>query len=94
MTEIAGPGEELVAILQYHRPSESTDPKTAMDQLLRLDSSIRPGLTAVEFKRLFAKCRCGLIMTRRVIEDHECARIITVQPQGAVIDLTTTSDEQ
>jgi hypothetical protein len=84
-----GANEELVSILQYHQPAD--DYMTTMDQLYQLDSWTRPGLTVAEFKRLFAKCHCGLIMTRRVIDDYECLR--TTQPQRIVIDLTATSDD-
>jgi hypothetical protein len=62
-------------------------PETIVEQLLRLDTSRRPGLTESEFKMLFAKCVCGLIMTRRVFRDHICATAVTASP--VVIDLTS-----
>jgi hypothetical protein len=37
-----------------------------------LDSRVRPGVTKVEFRRLFVKCDCGYIMTRRALGDHAC----------------------
>jgi hypothetical protein len=48
----------------------------------RLDSRVRPGLTVVEFQKLFFLCECGIITTRRAFEDHDC-RI-------EIIDLTGT----
>jgi hypothetical protein len=57
--------------------------KFVADQLARLNSKIRPGLSEDEFRRLFAKCRCGLIMTQHVFRVHNCAPVVPV-----VIDLT------
>jgi hypothetical protein len=52
----------------------------------------RPGLSEQEFKDLFAKCPCGLVMTRRSFKGHTCA-----QPQqgsgSQVIDLTWDSED-
>ena len=39
------------------------------------------GLTKEEFQELFLKCECGLIMTAKVFDDHDCQVI-------KVIDLT------
>lgn len=60
---------------------------TVLKRLMRLNSSIRPGLSETEFRRLFAKCHCGLIMTQRVFADHVCRVVDPV-----VIDLTGDSD--
>lgn len=62
-------------------------PETVIEQLLRLDTSRRPGLSESEFRMLFAKCVCGLIMTRRVFRDHICAPGVPAPP--VVIDLTS-----
>jgi len=62
-------------------------PETIVEQLLRLDTSGRPGLTESEFKMLFAKCVCGLIMTRRVFRDHICATAVTTSP--VAVDLAS-----
>jgi hypothetical protein len=43
-----------------------------LGRLILLDSCTRPGLSEAEFHRLFAKCRCGLVMTRRVFGMHVC----------------------
>jgi hypothetical protein len=65
------------------RPTKS--PQTVVDKLLKLDSWGRPGLQEAEFKKLFAQCVCGLVMTRRVFNDHDCA--ITI------VDLTSDNDD-
>jgi hypothetical protein len=45
------------------------------DLLLQLDSSQLPGISGLEFRTLFARCRaCDLCVTRRTFEDHECGR--------------------
>jgi hypothetical protein len=74
-------------------------------RLLKLDSS---GLSAADFKKLFAMCHCGLVTTRRIFRDHICAGAAApviidltsdtsddeAQPSGPiVIDLTGDSDE-
>jgi hypothetical protein len=56
------------------------------DLLHRLDSRVKPGLSEPEFRRLFAKCVCGLVMTRRVFWDHDCV-------ENDVIDLTSDTSE-
>lgn len=81
----------VTASLQSQPPVRR--PETVVEQLLRLDSSRRPGLFESEFKRLFAKCSCGLIMTRRVFKDHICIPALAAPP--VVIDLTSdVSDEE
>ena len=55
---------------------------------------MRPGLSEAEFRRLFAKCRCGLVMTRRVFRMHICITgVTTAQNPPVVIDLTDDSNE-
>jgi hypothetical protein len=76
-------GGLFASIATYARPVRLPD--SALDRLLRLDSHTRPGLSEAEFNRLFAKCDCGLLMTRRVFRNHVCA---IVQNPSAVIDLT------
>lgn len=64
----------------------------------RLNSLIRPGLTADQFFDLFTQCRCGLIMTRSMFPRHHCGHTIidlTQQTDGedeAVVDLTLPND--
>jgi hypothetical protein len=72
----------LPAIKAHEPPIRSAE--TAVDRLLKLDSWTSPGLTEADFRGLFAKCRCGLVMTRRVFQNHVC-----VAPAAPVIiDLT------
>ena len=68
----------------------SSNLPTTLDQLYKLDSWLSPGLSEVEFRSLFVKCRsCGLVMTRRVRKQHACAVIRRDPP--AIIDLTMDS---
>jgi hypothetical protein len=83
---IAGPGV-AASVPTYEAPIRG--PETVLNRLLRLDSWARSGLSESEFNRLFAKCRCGLIMTRRVFRGHICAVAAgTMQKTPVVIDLT------
>jgi hypothetical protein len=66
--------------------------ETTLDQLARLDSQWRPGLLEADFMKLFAKCRCGLVMTRRVFRNHFCAA--APAPVVQVIDLTSDSSAE
>jgi hypothetical protein len=72
-------------------------PKIISDQLLRLNARSKPGLTKKEFRKLFAMCGCGLVMTRRVFRRHVCAEHIsrvdeTAQNVPDIIDLTSDTD--
>jgi len=53
---------------------------------MRLDSWTQPGLTEAQFQALFARCACGLVMTRRIFEDHDCD--MGLDESGIIIDLT------
>ena|SRR5271170_1532556 len=82
-----------MAILTYQEPAEA--PKPLLRQLLRLDSLTRPGLPDAEFSSLFAKCRCGLVMTRRVFIGHVCAvAVVQKQHPATIIDLTSDNDDR
>jgi hypothetical protein len=69
----------LPTIKTCERPIRSVD--TTLDQLFKLNSWTDPGLTDADFRALFARCRCGLVTTRRVFKDHVCAVPV-------IIDLT------
>ncbi|EGN99205.1 hypothetical protein SERLA73DRAFT_152873 [Serpula lacrymans var. lacrymans S7.3] len=43
-------------------------PASDFDLLLQLDNWSRPGLSVAAFKKLFASCICGLVMTRRAFK--------------------------
>lgn len=75
----------------YDRPIRG--PETVLDKLLMLDSWGRAGLSEAEFRKLFAKCLCGLVMTRRVFPDHVCAVATVVKDPPIIIDLTLDSDD-
>ncbi|KIM78742.1 hypothetical protein PILCRDRAFT_90500 [Piloderma croceum F 1598] len=64
--------------------------ETTLNQLKSLDCWRRPGILESDFVKLFAKCRCGLIMTRRVFRSHICV----ARPPPVVIDLTIDSDDE
>jgi hypothetical protein len=71
--------------------------KIMSDQLLRFNARSKPGLAKKEFRKLFAMCRCGLVVTRRVFRRHVCAERIsrvdeTAQNAPDVIDLTSDTD--
>lgn len=74
----------------YQRPVRG--PETVLDKLLKLDSWGRAGLTETEFRKLFAKCLCGLVMTRRVFPDHFCVTAAVVKDTPVIIDLTSDGD--
>jgi hypothetical protein len=52
-------------------------------QLAKLNACRTPGIPASDFEKLFMKCRCGLVMARRVSRFHRCTIAIPM-----VIDLT------
>lgn len=60
--------------------------QTAIDELLRLESSYRPGLSIQRLFQILTICRCGIIMTRHAFTRHFCRYI--------VVDLTTQSDSE
>jgi hypothetical protein len=68
----------------YQPPAK--DPQNVLDRLQRLDSW---GLSEKDFTRLFARCHCGLVTTRRVFRDHICA----VASVPAIIDLTSDASD-
>ena len=75
------PGERLRAI---------------MEDLLRLDTILNPGLPASRFNKLFAICRgCRLVMTRRVVLIHECipGDVTEKDEEEEIIDLTGIDEE-
>lgn len=61
--------------------------RSVVDELLRLDSVLNPGLPVRHFKSLFAICQeCRSVMTKRVIPMHLC--IPADVPEHDFIDLT------
>lgn len=47
-----------------------------------LESRVRPGVTDVEFKDLFVRCECGLILTSRAFCQHVCQELVDVTGNG------------
>jgi hypothetical protein len=89
---IIGTDSLFTSIATYARPARRLE--GTLDRLLQLDSWTRPGLSKLEFNRLFAKCDCGLVMTRRVFRNHVCAlaRVGVSLDPPVVIDLTSDDD--
>ena len=54
--------------------------KTVPELLEQLDARVRPGIPDSEFLKLFVRCECGLVVTRRAFGEHKC--------RAAIIDLT------
>ena len=81
-------GQRYASIPAFN-PRPRRGPATAAEKFLKLDSWGWAGLLEGKFKKLFAKCACELVVTRRVFPDHDCA--VTVAP-GVVIDLTSDSE--
>ena len=60
------------------------------DLLMKLDGFTgNPGLTTTQLKALLTRCECGLTMTKRVYDEHDC---MLSDAAHEVIDLTTLSD--
>lgn len=70
-------------------PRKSPDyrPRKPLHLLLQLNSPIRPGLSERDFRRLFARCSCGLIMTRPAFRSHYCCA-----EETDVIEITDSDD--
>ena len=89
----------VASVPTYQRPRKRE--LTVLDRLLALNASTRPGLSQKEFRKLFAKCRCGLVMTQHVFNRHACVGAIDIldsdsdsdsssgTPSPVVIDLTS-----
>ncbi|EED81900.1 predicted protein [Postia placenta Mad-698-R] len=58
------------AIAPGNRPL-APEPMRAFGLLLKLDDFEDPGLTTGQFKSLFAKCQCGLVMTKSAYDYHD-----------------------
>lgn len=75
-------------IREWTPPAERI--RAAMEDMIRLDSILNPGLHLHEFLKLFAICRqCRKVMTRRVVLIHGCIPAdVPEEMQHAIIDLT------
>ena len=74
----------MASTSRFNRPAKAAE--TTLDRLIRLDSWVKPGLSEAEFRRLFYKCKCGLITTRRIFDKHTCT---PPRQPSIVIDLTS-----
>ena len=87
----------LTTVPSYDRPARR--PETLLDRLFRLDAWDGPGLPELRFRRMFAQCQCGLVMTCRVFGHHVCAVrtppiIDLTSDLDTAIDLTADSDDE
>ena len=76
------------SIPSQRKPSNNHHRKP-LHLLLQLNSAIRPGLSERDFRALFGKCDCGLIMTRDAFRSHYC----TVE-ETDVIEITDSDVEE
>ena len=90
LTDITDIGNAVVQ--SYQRPVISN--RAVENQILDLDAFILPGLPEADFKKLFAKCHCGLIMTKRVFNIHRCMRTAASQAKQVIIDLTVDDSDE
>jgi hypothetical protein len=67
-------------VAKWPAPAHVSGGKTVSTLLALLDARLLPGVTEGEFRRLFAKCDCGLVTTQRAFRQHKCLH--------EVIDLT------
>lgn len=86
LTSITGSQNLFAAIpLRQPPPNKILD---VLDHLLKLDSPVAPGLLQDEFRKLFVKCHCGKVTTRRAFKAHICVIFRNVP----VVDLTVDDD--
>ena len=81
----------------------SSDATTSDLTLQRYPNGI-PGVTLSEFAKLFAQCRCGKIVTCKLLRYHVCNPPVTIHWQALVnpipddsdiiIDLTEVSEDE
>jgi hypothetical protein len=65
-----GINADTVAVPKFNPPPNLS--LGATELISRLDTWLRPGITKQQFKELFAECDCGLVMTQRMFDRHEC----------------------
>jgi hypothetical protein len=74
----------VVVVPRFCPPPNSAVSTTEL--INRLDTWLRPGITMQQFKELFAECDCGLVVTRRMFDRHECIMKETVETSYAVVN--------
>ena len=58
--------------ISLHQKSCHNRQRKPLLRLLQLNSPIRPGLSEKDFRSLFVKCTCGLVMTKGAFHSHYC----------------------
>lgn len=69
-------------------------PNPAIFDLLKLDSSERPGLTVEQFNEVFTICNCDVIMTKRAFGQHLCKHIVIEVADSDSEETAEDSDEE
>jgi hypothetical protein len=68
---------------------------SVIEQLLKIDSVVEPGVGEDQFQQLFAKCRaCRVYMTRRTTPFHHCK--LNADPDAAnnIVDFIDLTEEE
>lgn len=72
-------GNTTALVVQRRAPKRvnlNREAKSSGELFEQLDSRVTPGITGVQFQRLFNQCECGLVMTRRAFSMHKCINFI------------------
>jgi len=62
----------VVVMPRYQPPPDIEE--SVSEMMLRLDSWIRPGIPVEQFLGLYAVCGCGMAISRRKFDLHECIK--------------------
>ena len=72
-------------------PPQDPRPTNVIDVIWQLDSWNRPGLTLAELRRLLTICNvCGLVMTKRAFERHQCLHLEDPSSSDDEMDAAST----
>jgi hypothetical protein len=67
--------DSVVAMPRYEPPANAE--QSINEQILRLDMWPCPGIPVEQFLELYAVCSCGMAVTRRKFDVHECIKRVT-----------------
>lgn len=66
-------GDPVVVMPRYEPPP---DVEQSIDDMMRnLDMWHRPGIPVEQFLGLYAVCKCGMAVSRRMFDLHECIKV-------------------
>ena len=63
-----------VVVMPRYEPPPDVE-QSVSDMISRLDTWCRPGIPVEQFIALYAVCRCGMAVSRRKFDLHECIQI-------------------